>query len=139
MDTPEVASALIAQLLEALRALPDVTADLARQSDAGGQAAVNDVSVSMQIAGHPLALLVGIRKALYPRNVRQALWQIRDAAARRIGDAGVENAVPLLAAESISTGSKDLLQAERVGYFDAGGSAAAPRDHACRAGGSQSV
>jgi len=122
VNTSEVESALIAELLEALRALPDVTADLACQGDSGGQAAVNDVSVSMQVAGRPLALLVGIRKALYPRDVRQALWQIRDAASRRSGDAGAEGAVPLLAAESISPGAKDLLKAERVGYFDAGGS-----------------
>jgi len=92
VSTPEVESALIAELLEALRALPDVTADLACQGDSGGQAAVNDVSVSMQVAGRPLALLVGIRKALYPRDVRQALWQIRDAASRRIGDAGAKSA-----------------------------------------------
>ena len=122
MSAPEVESALIAKLLEALRALPDVTADHARQSDADGQAAANDVSVSMQVAGHPLALLVGIRKALYPRDVRHSLWQIRDAASRRIGEAGAESAVPLLAAESISPGAKELLKAERVGYFDAGGS-----------------
>ena len=122
MNTSEVESALIAELLEALRALPDVTADLACQGDSGVQAALNDVSVSMQVAGRPLELLVGIRKALYPRDVRQALWQIRDAASRRSGDAGAEGAVPLLAAESISPGAKDLLKAERVGYFDAGGS-----------------
>ena len=64
MNTPEVERALIAELLEALRALPDVTADLACQGDAGGQAAVNDVSGSMLVAGRPLALLVRIRKAL---------------------------------------------------------------------------
>ena len=62
------------------------------------------------------------KKALYPRDVRQALWQIRDAVSRRTGDAGAEGAVPLLVAESISPGAKDLLKTERVGYFDAGGS-----------------
>ena len=122
MNTPEVDSALIAELLEALRALPDVTADLVGQRDAGGRAAVNDVSASIQVAGRPLELLVGVRKALYPRDVRQALWQIRDAASRRSGYADTESTVPLLAAESISPGAKDLLRAERVGYFDAGGS-----------------
>ena len=52
MSTPEVERALIAELLEALlRALMDVTANLASQSEADGQAAVNEVSVSMQVAG----------------------------------------------------------------------------------------
>jgi hypothetical protein len=35
VNTSEVESALIAELLEALRALPDVTADLACQGDSG--------------------------------------------------------------------------------------------------------
>ena len=95
VNISEVENALIAELLEALRALPDVTADLACQVNAGGQAAGNDVSVLMQVAGRPLALRVGIRKAIYPRDVRQALWQIRDAASRRTGDAGAEGAVQI--------------------------------------------
>ena len=123
MDTPDVDSALIAGLLDALRALPEVKADIVRQSGvAEGPALVNGLSLSMLVAGHPLVLLVGIRKALYPRDVRQALWQIRDAASRRSGRASDESAVTLLAAESISPGAKELLKAERIGYFDAGGS-----------------
>lgn len=122
MSTPEVESALIAELLEALRALPDAAAALARPLVAGERAAMNHVCVSMQVAGRPLALQVGIRKALYPRDVRQALWQIRDAAARRSGDTIPEGAMPLLAAESISAGAKELLKTQRVGYFAAGGS-----------------
>jgi hypothetical protein len=60
VSTPEVESALLAEFLEALRARPDVTADLACQVDAGGQAAVNDVSVSMQVDGRPLASWSGV-------------------------------------------------------------------------------
>lgn len=122
MSTAQFESALIAEFLGALRALPDVMADLTCQSDVDRQVPVNGVSVSMKVAGHPLALLVGIRKSLYPRDVRQALWQMREGASRRIGSAGAENAVLLLAAESISPGARELLRAERVGYFDAGGS-----------------
>ena len=122
MDAPESEQALIAGLLEALRALPDVKADLTYQANADGKAAFNEVSVSMQVAGRPLALRVELRKALYPRDVRQTLWQIRDASSLRTGDAAAPNALPLLAAESISPGAKDLLKAERVGYFDSGGS-----------------
>jgi hypothetical protein len=74
----------------------------------------------MRVAGRPLALLVGILKALYLRDVRQVLWQILEATSRRTGDAGAEGAVPLVAAESISPVAKDPLKAEWVGYFDAG-------------------
>ncbi len=120
--SPEVESVLIAALLEALRGLPDVTAEVARRSDIGGPAAGIEVQVSIQVAGRSIALMVETRKTLYPRDVRQALWQIRDATSRRAGEADAEPAVPLLAAESISPGAKELLRAERVGYFDAGGS-----------------
>ena len=122
MEPPELESTLMAELLDTLRGLPDVTADAAPWTDAGGQAAGIDLQVSMQVAGRSMALLVEIRKTLYPRDVRQALWQIRDAASRRVGEADAERVVPLLAAESISPGAKELLKEERVGYFEAGGS-----------------
>ena len=122
VETPKVESALIAELLDALKRLPDVAVDLARQSDVGGHVAGIDVQISMQVAGRSIALLIEIRKTLYPRDVRQALWQIRDAAARRDGKTDADPSVPLLAAESISPGAKELLQVARVGYFEAGGS-----------------
>jgi hypothetical protein len=85
MNTPEVERGLIAELLEALRALPDVTADLARQVDAGGPAAVSDVSVSMQVAGRPLALGGGIRKVLYPRDALHELLHVHQRRSIRAG------------------------------------------------------
>lgn len=122
LETPEVESALLTHLLETLRGLPDVSADLGRQGDSGGSTAERGMSLSIHVAGRPLSLLVEIRKTLYPRDVRQALWQIRDVASRSQGEGSGEPAVPLLLAESISPGAKELLQAERVGYFDSGGS-----------------
>ena len=124
LETPETGNALISKLLESLRGLPEVTADLGRLGDSGGSSASaeREVLLSLRIAERPLALLVEIRKVLYPRDVRQALWQIRDSASRRQGDGNGGPAVPLLAAESISPGAKELLRGERVGYFDGGGS-----------------
>lgn len=124
MNTPEVESALIAELLEALRALPDVTADLTCQGDSGVQAAVNDVSVSMQVAGRPPALLVGIERR-----------SIRGMSGRHFGSSGMQRrgalAMPAQRAqcrcsrhaESISPGAKDLLKAERVGLLSTPGAA----------------
>lgn len=124
LETPETGNALISKLLESLRGLPEVTADLSRLGDSGGSSASaeREVLLSIRVAERPLALLVEIRKVLYPRDVRQALWQIRDSASRRQGDGNGWPAVPLLAAESISPGAKELLRGERVGYFDGGGS-----------------
>ena len=124
LEIPEADNALISKLLEALRGLPEVTADLGCPGDPSesSASAEREVLLSIRVAERPLALLVEIRKVLYPRDVRQALWQIRDSASRRQGDGNGGPAVPLLAAESISPGAKELLRGERVGYFDGGGS-----------------
>lgn len=124
LETPEAGNALIGKLLEALRGLPEVTADLGCPGEPDGSSASTEreVPLSIRVAERPLALLVEIRKVLYPRDARQALWQIRDSASRRQGEGNGGPAVPLLAAESISPGAKELLRGERVGYFDGGGS-----------------
>ena len=124
LEIPEAENVLISKLLEALCRLPEVTADLGCPGDPGGLSACAErkVLLSIRVAERPLALLVEIRKVLYPRDVRQALWQIRDSASWRQDDGNGGPAVPLLAAESISPGAKELLRGERVGYFDGGGS-----------------
>ena len=107
LEIPEADNALISKLLEALRGLPEVTADLGCPGDPSesSASAEREVLLSIRVAERPLALLVEIRKVLYPRDVRQALWQIRDSASRRQGDGNGWPAVPLLAAESISPGA----------------------------------
>ena len=113
---------LMADLLDALRAVPETTAQPMYPSTSRRQAGAEDVSVLIQLAERPLVLRVVIRKTLYPRDARQVLWQIRETAARSVRDADVASAVPLLAADVISPGAKALLHAERVGYFERGGS-----------------
>lgn len=117
---------LIDRFLEALGAVPDV--QIAAE-DVQREIRVNehphhrhlDARINVRVGDRPITLLVETKKAIYPRDVRQVLWQLRDLA---------QNAAPLddgetqsmLVAESISPGAKDLLRAERVGYFDDGGS-----------------
>ena len=107
----------IDQCLAALRSLPEVQADL----ESAGAPAL-DVPVAMDVAGKPIHALVELRKAVYPRAVWQLIWRIRDFARQQpAGDSGGEP-LAVLVAESISPGAKELLRAERVGYFDCGGS-----------------
>jgi hypothetical protein len=64
-----------------------------------------------------VVLLVEAKKAVYPRDVRQVLWQFK---ALNLGrHAGAQT---LLIAESLSPGAKELLRAERIGYYEHGGS-----------------
>ncbi len=109
--------ALINQLLHLLRELPDVHAELA-QSELLVQATGRvDAQIDLRVAGRSIVLLVEAKKSVYPRDVRQALWHLKSSHNGHCAD--VQR---LLIAESISPGAKELLRAERIGYFDSGGS-----------------
>jgi hypothetical protein len=114
---------LIDQFLEALRALPEVHADLEHWEPVGpaGERS-HDARIDFQISGKSFVLLIEAKKAVYPRDVRQILWQLRDFSRRSPKGQSDDRVVSLLVAESISPGAKDLLRDERVGYYDSGGS-----------------
>src|SRR5690606_19246624 len=69
------------------------------------------------VAGKPVVLVGEAKKTVYPRDVRQVLWQLKSTHQRPHADAQ-----PLLIAESLSPGAKELLRNERIGYYDGGGS-----------------
>jgi hypothetical protein len=112
---------LIARLVDALRELPDVEADLVREPVDQHSDRRYDAQVDLHIAGKSFVLLLEAKKAVFPRDVRQVIWQLRAAThGRPTGQR--ENPLSLLVAESISPGAKELLRSERVGYYDSGGS-----------------
>lgn len=113
---------LVEKLLETLRALPEVTAENADFAPGGESHRGYDARVDIRVAGKPLTLLIEAKKSLYPRDVRQALWQLREFGRRWSESTMSAGRVCLLIAESISPGAKELLQEERVGYYDSGGS-----------------
>lgn len=113
---------LVSRFVDALRELPDVHANVQHWELTGGRPDRGlDAEVDLHVAGKSLAVLVEAKKTVFPRDVRQVIWQIRDAsriwASRHSGDA-----VSLIAAELISPGAKELLRSEGVGYYDSGGS-----------------
>lgn len=113
---------LITQFLDALRELPEVRADLAHLEPIGSNVdRGHDAQIDLQVAGKSFIVLVEAKKAVYPRDVRQVIWQFREAGHGRPSGQGKEP-LSLLAAESISPGAKELLREERVGYYDSGGS-----------------
>lgn len=113
---------LITRLVDALRELPEVDADLGlwehvnREGDRG-----HDTQIDLRVAGKSFVLLIEAKKAVFPRDVRQVVWQFREASHARPQGQG-EVPLSLLVAESISPGAKELLRSERVGYYDSGGS-----------------
>jgi len=113
---------VIDRLLESLRGLPDVRVERVqpelRSSPNEGS---YDARIHLNVGGKPVTLLVEAKKDVYPRDARQVLWQFSALRQRSASVAGSKTQ-PLLAAESISPGAKELLRAHRVGYFDSGGS-----------------
>lgn len=113
---------LITQFLDALRELPEVHADLDHLGPIGSTVdRGHDAQIELQVAGKSFILLVKSKKAVYPRDVRQVIWQFREASHGRPRGPGKEP-LSVLVAESISPGAKELLRDERVGYYDSGGS-----------------
>lgn len=113
---------LIERFIDALRELPEVKADLDQWAPIGKHDARGyDAKINLHVAGLPFVLLLEAKKALFPRDVRQVIWQLRAADLGRYAKQG-EKILSLLVAESISPGAKELLKSERVGYYDSGGS-----------------
>ena len=121
LESPLTARQLIARFVDALRELPEVDADLehwepaSKHGDRG-----HDAQVDLHVAGKSFVLLIEAKKTVFPRDVRQVIWQFREASHGR--PTGQGEPLSLLVAESISPGAKELLRSERVGYYDSGGS-----------------
>jgi hypothetical protein len=121
---PGIESHLIDQLLSALREAPDTRADVVA-SDGAGTAGRADALVQAYIDGQPVCFVIEAKRSAFPRDVREALWQLRNQMAH--GSAfGEGQTLPMIIAESISPGAKALLREERVAYYDTGGSLYVP-------------
>ncbi len=121
MDTSE--RQLVGEFLDALRALPEVRAEFEEWAPVGPAGDHRyDARVDLQVAGKSFVLLIEAKKAVYPRDVRQILWQLRDYGRRSPKAQSDDRTLSFLVAESISPGAKELLRDERVGYYDGGGS-----------------
>jgi hypothetical protein len=120
---------LIKEFLESVRELPDARAEFDQERDHGHPDRGYDARIDLKVADQSIELLVEVKKVVYPRDVRQILWQLREldhrAQPRRDRDRQF-----MILAESISPGAKELLRAERVGYFDSGGSLFLPARNA---------
>lgn len=117
---------LIEQFLESLQAVPDVQAEVELEPTAQGRTGSShayDAKVDLCLAGKACTLLIEVKKSLYPRDVRQALWQLREAPCTEAPERSESREkIPVLIAETISSGARELLRKERVGHYDSGGS-----------------
>lgn len=113
---------LIDGFLEALQGLPDAQVRLTGASQVGEPAQGHDTQVDLKLGQDKVTLLVEQKKTLFPRDVKQLLWKVRDIPRGQSRTGEKRRAVSCLIAESISPGAKDLLREEGVGYYESGGS-----------------
>ena len=123
LDSGTTARLLIEQLLDILRTIPDVQAEPVQWEVAELTVGrMHEAEIDLRVAGRHIRLLIEVRKTLYPRDVQQMLWRLRQIGQSEPFGQGAGETLPLIAAEALSPGAKVLLRTERVGYFDSGGS-----------------
>jgi hypothetical protein len=111
---PSPEQRLVHQLVETVRALPNISVGPPRWNGARG------TQVDLHIKGKLVTLQIEAKNGLYPRDVREILWRLRPPSKSLTHEA--DAMVSVLVADSISPGAKDLLKEEHIGYFDSGGS-----------------
>jgi hypothetical protein len=122
LESPLTERQLITRFVDALRELPEVEADLEHCEPVTTHGNRGyDAQVDLHVAGKSFVLLIEAKKAVFPRDVRQVVWRLREASHGRPAGQG-QAPLPLLVAESLSPGAKELLRNERIGYYDSGGS-----------------
>jgi hypothetical protein len=116
---------ILSRFEEALRALPNIhigetQANVRLKLDRVIYEA--DAILQIEANGRPLTLLVETKRSLYPRDAREAIWQLRNLQKAFKESRDQQDSLPVIACESISEGAKEFLQSENISYFDQGGS-----------------
>ncbi|HMG47757.1 MAG TPA: hypothetical protein VK614_09885 [Allosphingosinicella sp.] len=111
---------LIDYAIEAIKALPDAHAVLNEVETQVVQRHRLDAIIEAEIAGRQLVLLVEAKQNAFPRDVREAIWHLRNHQVHF--SASAREVLPFLVANAVSVGARDVLRSEGVGYADRGGS-----------------
>lgn len=74
--------------------------------------------VTLQANQSKVDIVVRTVRHAYPRDVREAIWQLESSEAP---DAAKRNQIPMVAADSLSPGAKALLRERGIGYFEPDG------------------
>jgi hypothetical protein len=116
---------LVEAFLSALAKVPGAKTEAVAAEQLTQPYGRNDLVVHMTIAGKPLVLVIEVKNLAFPRDVREAVWQLRKYQPHQLTKSR-EHVVPFLIAETISPGAKETLRSEEVGYYDKGGSLYVP-------------
>ena len=120
---------LLDELVEVLNRLPKVQVKLCSPRQSASWDRNHDARAELRVGGKAATLLIDVKKALFPRDVRHALWKFQESVRGGLQSLERPQAVSFLVAQSISPGARDLLRKERVGYYDSGGSLFLPAEN----------
>ena len=125
MNAPFFERDIAEQFTEAVNQIPGAHID-ATSWGLGGVPHL-DAMADLKLHGHDYLLLIETKKAIFPGNIRDAIWQLK-----RYRDLNTPSASTLLVmlAETISPGARKELQAENIGYYDSSGSLFLPTPNA---------
>jgi hypothetical protein len=116
-------SRALLRFIEAIRALPAARAEVSQlESEDSPGGTRHDARLIVHIADKSYDVVVEAKKNVYPRDVREVLWQFRQYRRSKSASPEDDRPISLLVADSISPGAKELLREERIGYYDSGGS-----------------
>jgi AraC-like DNA-binding protein len=121
-DSPKISmnqsTDILDQARTAIAALPGVVVRSAKRDAKLNHNKRVDLSLKVEVKGRPALILIEAKASGYPRDVREAAWQLRELS--RAGDP--TPTVHMLIAPAISPRSREFLRNEGFGYWDQGGS-----------------
>lgn len=110
---------LIDRLVETLGEIPSARIHGEHRGSAADTGV--DTVIDIDIDGHPVKLIVEVKSSGFPRDVREAIWRLRDRSYP--GEmTSAQEIVPIFVSEAVSPGAREVLSKERIGYFDNSGS-----------------
>ena len=112
----DTTDALIEEFSEALAEATGVPPKVAHEYKPALGIYQPDFAVELEHEGSLFRFVIEAKRSLFPRDAREAIWQLRHYLTP--GEAADRSVVPVLIAEMISPGARQLLRDERIGYFD---------------------
>jgi hypothetical protein len=118
-------SEVLSHFEKALRTIPQLNVEEVRENVPVKENHITyeaDAIIQIKVNGRPLTLLVETKQTLYPRDAREAVWQLRKLERAFQESQSQQRALPVVASRSISEGAREFLRSERISYFVEGGS-----------------
>lgn len=113
---------LLNQCLEDIQALPNVEVELIRTDPSENIDSGFDALAELRVNRRTTTVLIELKSSVYPRDAREMLWRIRNPVKDAKNTRNMKRVMNCLVANAISPGAKELLQNERIAYYDSGGS-----------------